>query len=184
MKAIEVITELRTELGKLAANGQTAIEIASLDEVLASAATAAASSDSAAAEQWAREEWKLKAPLLHASNLEEYKSVLEAGQTALKTLTTINGGAAVALLAFIGNVLTKGLPIGAPNPVPTLNQAMLVFVLGVFFAGASSATRYVTQWLGSRSRKASTIFMYSSILLGSVSLVSFLCGGILAFLAF
>jgi hypothetical protein len=184
MKAIEVITGLRTELGKLGANGQTTIQIANLDEVLKSLEVAAASNDSTAPEQLAREEWKLKAPLLHASSLEQYKSVLESGQTALKTLTTINGGAAVALLAFIGNMLTKGQPNGGPNPVPTLNQAMLIFILGVFLTGVSSAARYLTQLLASRSSKASMFLLYFSISSGIASLGAFLWGGIKAFLAF
>ncbi|HYO74103.1 MAG TPA: hypothetical protein VEU33_49335 [Archangium sp.] len=184
MNTTEFIRELRTELGKLAATGQTTIQIASLDAALASAATAVASTDSAAAEQQVIDELKLKLPLQHAATLEQYKSVLESGQTALKTLTTINGGAAVALLAFIGNVLTKGQPIGVPNPIPTLNQAMLAFFFGVFFAGASSGARYLVQLLASRSSNAATGFMVCSVLFGTASLVAFLLGGIMTFWAF
>jgi len=38
-----------------------------------------------------------------------FKSVIDAGTVALRSATLINGGAAVALLAFIGNIWEKGV---------------------------------------------------------------------------
>ena len=81
------------------------------------------------------EKWKMQ----HQSNLAQYdaqnawelqmfKSVILAGQTALKSTILINGGAAVALLAFIGSVWDKTTD---ENVVRKLLISMLLFVAGV-----------------------------------------------------
>jgi hypothetical protein len=43
-----------------------------------------------------------------AANLELFKSVISTANIAIKSLITINGGAAVALLAFVGHLLSTG----------------------------------------------------------------------------
>ncbi|MGR3219179.1 MAG: hypothetical protein ACUZ8H_05085 [Candidatus Anammoxibacter sp.] len=49
--------------------------------------------------------------------VEMFKSVISYGATALKSAILINGGAAVALLAFIGNIWNKGIPQAAVGPL-------------------------------------------------------------------
>jgi hypothetical protein len=97
--------------------------------------------------------WKATVPLDFASQLETWKSVLESGQTALKTFITINGGAAVALLAFLGNLLTKAPPAGTIFPVEVLSRAMLYFVGGVASGAASMGLRYFTQFFALRDAR-------------------------------
>ncbi len=64
---------------------------------------------------------QVKANLAHRSEqrLELLRSAVKAGESGLKMLLVINGGAAVALLAFLGNVLTKDAPKGVQPSLPT-----------------------------------------------------------------
>jgi hypothetical protein len=138
------------------------------------------------------QEYQVRAPLEHAETLELFKSVIESGQTAIKSLIAINGGAAVALLAFLGNMLTKPQPTGTgqastsgPSIQSQLATAMAWFVFGVFLIGAVSAVRYLNAWahLIGRSRqsrgwvRAADAFNYLAIVLGLASLAVFLVGG-------
>jgi len=84
----------------------------------------------------------------HTSKIEYYKArtkrisdgfhaVVTIGQGALKSGALINGGACVALLAFIGNILTKDASM-----ISGLSTALLIFGGGLFFAAAASGTTY------------------------------------------
>ena len=66
----------------------------------------------------------------NALNLEMFKSVILAGQTALKSCTIMNGGAAVALLAFIGSIWNKSTDI---KILKLLLFSMILYVFGVFY---------------------------------------------------
>ena len=94
------------------------------------------------------------ARLQHASNLAQYeasnatalellKSVVTTAGVAIKSLILINGGAAVALLAFIGHLATSGTNTGAP--VHAFAVPLLWFVIGVWtaalFAGFVAAAQ-------------------------------------------
>jgi hypothetical protein len=140
------------------------------------------------------EEWKALLPVRHAGVIEVFKSALEAGQTALKTLITINGGAAAALLAFLSSLVSK-----QPNPTlqASLSKALAVFVGGVALAGVSTAARYLTQFAAARNAesnyltnkpskgwmRAANTFIGVSIVSGLGSLAAFCIGGWLAYLA-
>jgi hypothetical protein len=114
-----------------------------------------------------------------------FKSVIEAGRTALNALILMNGGAVVALLAFLGNALAKEPPSGFKFRVQVINAAMLVFVLGVGWAGVSLALRYLTQLLGhGRSASVGNKMNYAAIVSGLASLALFFAGGITAYIAF
>ncbi len=81
-----------------------------------------------------------------AWQIENQRQVIGLGQNALRGLALINAGAVVALLAFLGNVWTKGVTIE-----PFL-AAMWVFALGVGLAALAGTLSYLTQLLyGSES---------------------------------
>ena len=71
---------------------------------------------------------------------ETYKSLIQIGVSALKFVLLANGGAAVAILAFIGKVYLPGTPI--PNVAPSL----VLFLLGIVFGGLAHVTGYATQF--------------------------------------
>jgi hypothetical protein len=125
-----------------------------------------------------------------ASELMAESAVLEAGQSALRYLTLINGAAAVALLTFVGNSVTH-------PPIDTallsgMTQAMLAFTIGVALAAAGFALRYFSQahYGGSLSTDLSTRRMMgdryrnAAIITGSGGFAAFLLGMGLAYLAF
>lgn len=73
----------------------------------------------------------------HAEN-----SIITLGQGAIKSAVLINGGAAVAMLAFIGNVWGKeGL---THDVVILLANSVIHYAYGVLFAAGAAGTTYVT----------------------------------------
>lgn len=78
----------------------------------------------------------------HEKKLEMLRSVIITGQNALKAALLINGGAAVALLAFVGGVWSN------PNAAPLrlgLAYGLSLFVWGVLAAACASGATYLSQ---------------------------------------
>jgi uncharacterized membrane protein YidH (DUF202 family) len=71
--------------------------------------------------------------------LETFKSLVTHSAEGFKFLSLANGGAAVALLAYLGNFGNKA--IKAPN----MSEPMLWFLAGLVFAGAGWLFAYMTQ---------------------------------------
>ena len=80
-------------------------------------------------------------------DVEMFRSVIAAGQNAMRSATLINGGAGVALLAFIGHVWDKAL---TPNIVRGLTWSLLLFMSGVLTSAMAGGTTYVCQALYAR----------------------------------
>ena len=95
MPKVDRFAAVMKGLAELRAAGRKEVDLEALEKWVASIPPAGDDSR-------AFEEWQTKAPLKYAGRLEAYRATLEAGQTGLKTLLVMNGGAAVALLAFLG----------------------------------------------------------------------------------
>ncbi len=153
MNIFSLIADLREAIGQAKANGQNAILVEKLesylDEIEIIAKTSREQSD--VEETKRREEAQRSfeneikvAQIQSEASLEMFKSVIEAGLTALKSAIIINGGAAIALLAFIGGIINtkkNGASISG------IGEALLIFTLGVGLAGIATGLRYITQWL-------------------------------------
>ena len=74
-------------------------------------------------------------------DIEELKAVNAAGQSAIKSSMLVNGGGAVALLAFIGHLTTSSETAGT---IPTFALSLTIFVLGVWLGGVSAGFTYLT----------------------------------------
>ncbi len=110
-----------------------------------------------------------KAQQLHAVEL--FRSVISYGQAALKSAMLINGGAAAALLAFIGNVWIKGV---SPDAVSSLTSAIAYFAFGVLVAAIGTAGSYFTQYCYSGSfQRAAIVFHTLTVLIVLCSFVLF-----------
>ncbi len=81
-----------------------------------------------------------------SSSLEMFRSVITAGQNAIKTSLLMNGGATIALLAFLGKLTTDN-----PAKLSLFASSLMIFTLGVFVTGLVSGFTYLSQWLGSSS---------------------------------
>lgn len=75
---------------------------------------------------------------LHA--VETYKSLMQYGATGLRFVLVSNGAAAIAIMTFVGHLVSNG----ADN-VPDLRWPLGIFLLGVFLGGVAIATTYLTQ---------------------------------------
>jgi hypothetical protein len=72
--------------------------------------------------------------------VETFKSLILVSLQGLKLLAIFNGGAAVALLAYLGNVAGKGLP------VPNMRLPMACYVVGLIACGLAFFFGYLTQF--------------------------------------
>ncbi|MCC5872981.1 MAG: hypothetical protein JJU22_11340 [Gammaproteobacteria bacterium] len=105
---------------------------------------------------------------------ETYKSMIELSQGALKFGAVVNGGAAVALLALVGDLGS------ADSSMLNIKTAMLCFVAGVASSGLAHACAYLTQLqlyqeTAFSASERHTVFLYLAIafVLGSIGLFSF-----------
>jgi uncharacterized membrane protein YidH (DUF202 family) len=73
--------------------------------------------------------------------IEAFKSLPAIALSGLKLLALLNGGAAVAILAYLGNVSKSG------GPVPRMVWPMALYVLGLFLCGVAFLLAYRTQFL-------------------------------------
>ena len=78
-----------------------------------------------------------------------FRAVITAGQNAIKTSFLLNGGAAVALLAFIAHMADV-----KPETVPVFASCMVPFTIGVLIIAVTSGLTYITQWLYQRTSLA------------------------------
>lgn len=150
------ITDLRKTVEQLMATGVSNIDSVGLISLLRqwegqiegdNTTTAAAKQSEEEMRKHQLEIWKVNATTSAASGVELFKSVIEAGQTALRTGTLINAGAAAAILALLGEALKApdGAPVGAV--LSPLGYAWLIFMLGMACAGVATAVRYICQAL-------------------------------------
>ncbi len=192
MKASDLIKDLRLKLEGVKAAGSTGVNVKALEDYLAAAEPAALATENqadpaAVADADRRfEVWKTQASMQHAGAVELFKSALESGQTALRFLLAINGGAAIALLAFLGNVATKDPSKVVRVSVQDVNVAMAVFVIGVGLSAASAAFRYLTQFAAAAQWRMwmGLAFNIVAVVVGLASLAAFFVGGALAYRAF
>ncbi len=151
MDASELIGDLRSAITDLEAKGSSTIPVASLRTYLEvweedSSKAARLNVDEAAHQRTLHlEQFKHHMSANAALLTEMFKSVLEAGQTALRAVTVINGGAAAAILAFIGGILKPGGSPDALVAVSPLGAAWFMFMIGLGAAGAAAGFRYLAQ---------------------------------------
>lgn len=77
--------------------------------------------------------------------LEMFRSVIAAGQGAMKASFSLNGGAALAMLAFVGHLASV-----TPLKIPMFTGSMGLFALGVLGTVVTSGATYAGQWFYSR----------------------------------
>lgn len=78
----------------------------------------------------------------HEGQLEMFRSVISSGQAAIKTGFLLNGGASIAMLAFIGHLSENSAPL-----VPQFSLVLVPFTIGVLLSAVLSGVTYLSQWL-------------------------------------
>lgn len=105
-----------------------------------------------------------------------FNSVITFGQSAVKYMVLINGGACMAILAFIGSIYEKD-----ENLARRLVGSLEGFGAGVLLAALVSGVTYISQGYYAMDRdKPGDIFRWFAISLGAMSYVAFAIGGIAA----
>lgn len=85
----------------------------------------------------------------HTARTEMFRSVITSGQNAIRSMVVINGGASVALLAFLGHLATIN-----SSSIATFADCLVAFVAGTLLAGLVSGGTYLSQWLLASERPA------------------------------
>ena len=104
---------------------------------------------------------------------ETYKSLITIATEAFKFSALINGGAAVAILAYLGNAAGKG------SAFPDMRAAMGWFLGGLFLCGGAFLFAYITQLVlfnelhGPPPPEKHAKFLYIAIALLILSLFAF-----------
>jgi hypothetical protein len=83
------------------------------------------------------------------------KASVDSGNLALRALILINGGAAVAVLAFVGNLIGQArVPHANPNSVAV---SLILFALGVVAGAAGMGLFYWFNFFTGREASALTL---------------------------
>jgi hypothetical protein len=127
--------------------------------------------------------WVKQNEAVQAQNIEMFRSVVLAGQNALKSAFLMNGGATVALLAFLGKLSERH-----QDKIAVFSSAMVIFVAGVFAITIAAGVTYLSQWLYAYSepwkRKTGHILNMLAIALNLTSYGCFVWGTLSAYSAF
>ena len=91
----------------------------------------------------ALERYKAELSLWREERIELFRASMITGQSALKYLMLINGGAAVAILAFIGNTSEHSRGFDFSEALPF---ALIWFAGGVLLAALCSVATYLSQF--------------------------------------
>lgn len=78
----------------------------------------------------------------NAAQLEAFKSVITVGANACRAFMIMNGGAAIALLAFLGNIWNKN---STPDAAKGIAISLGVFCFGVIASGFCAGFTYLAQ---------------------------------------
>lgn len=120
----------------------------------------------------------------HEWDVEQFRQVIALGQSAMKAGVVINGGAAVALLAFIGHMAAEA---HAFQVLPFANS-LWWFITGVLASGVAFGATYVSQlgFAGNEGwpRRFGYAFQALAALGAAFALVAFLFGSTAAYHGF
>lgn len=199
MKAGDLIYELRSALNHIRKNNQSVVSIDNLEKYLEQVEPLADAENNSEIKAAARQKfeddmevWKVES----AYDIAMFESVIEAGLNALRSSIIINGGAAAALLAFVGGIINS-TPVEAAI-ISAVGFALWIFLLGTGCAGSAVGIRYLCQFFyagASYAEKAQEVckgkayswlgnfFNFLSILLGATSYGLFFYGGWCAYVA-
>jgi len=112
--------------------------------------------------------------------IETYKSLIQVALQGLKLLALVNGGAAVALLAYLGNVAGKGAA------TPDMRVPMISYLIGLTLCGLAFMTSYATQFIlhneniADMPRGSHKRLVLLTALLALLSLAAFFVGSLFA----
>ena len=189
MKAKEVTATFSGAVAKAKADGLEQISVqsleafaADLERIVNETPEDVASSDAAleAHKVWLSSK-VLSAQYSHEFDLELLRATVSTAQAALKATILINGGAAAALLAFIG-----GIWPATPALMTCLAKALILFVGGVASSAIGTALAYLSQAgfsneFGAKSKQIGAVTRALAILVVLGAFGFFIAGAVVAY---
>ena len=174
----EFAAELKTAIVEIQSQGQQSISchglVAHLNSVLSSPEHAAPHGEIERLKAFLQAEVETQ-KAMHLGNLEMFRSVITYAQTAIRSSMILNGGAAVALLAFIAHLATVN-----SDKVVLFAGCLLWFAVGALLIGLTAALAYLSQWFYHRYSAASLrtggLLNIACIVLGLASYGTFAWG--------
>jgi hypothetical protein len=150
MKASEVIQVLKSSIAATRGSGADQVSLADLDayterlEETAMQTPEGTAAGDAAMEAYRADlaAWISSRQQRHELDLQMLRAVITTGQSGLKSSVLINGGAAVALLGFIGGIWPK---VESPSILEALATSLIHFVFGVLSAAVATGFTYLSQ---------------------------------------
>ena len=116
--------------------------------------------------------------------VKKYETVVTSGQSALRALLTMNGGAVIVFLTLLGHVWDKGKVL-PPRSMDVLVAALVWWIAGIFSALLSYGSIFVTNCFSSIGwKRSSNAAFVVTLLSGISSLACFLIGSLRAVAAF
>jgi len=176
------LANLRVALEQVQKQGKDQIEVAVLLNAV-KALEKTAPTPEATLEQYkaSLQVWVKHHEMAKEAERQMFQSVLDTAQAAQKTIILINGGACVALLAFIGAM------VQANKSVFGIGVGLLFFAMGLACAACSSAGTYFAQFAfhfnDDTSRKGWG-WRKVAIIFGVSSIVMFVAGCLVSFFTF
>jgi hypothetical protein len=172
--AKEAIQIIRGEVRAVQETGVSSIPAESLQQLLNHLDSGQVDRDIALLTAVQREGRLAKYRARADARLELFKSVIQSGQAALKSLFLLNGGAAVAVLALIGHLSTSAIAAAQVNKFAV---PLLSFASGLAFAAMASCLTYLVQKASSApNRRLGTRLNNFTVLLSVLSLGAFAVG--------
>lgn len=180
METKEVIAKIKADLADVKTQGKSSVAIEALERYLANL-------DKDAVDSLELRKLEYQRTLAHydaqaKSDVEMFKSVIAAGKEALTATLLINGGAVVALLGFLGAVMSKSdwEAFGLRLTIPLLS-----FGSGVLFGALGFGVRYCSQFFYAvQYRKIGNLFNALSSLLAIAAYSVFGYGVFVTYSAF
>jgi hypothetical protein len=101
-----------------------------------------------------------------------FRSVIQMGQNAIQTGLLLNGGAAIAILAFLGQIPDK-----KPDALPSLATCLGPFAVGALAITVTAGAAYLSQWFYAQEwRKLGLALNFSCVVLGVLAYLAFAWG--------
>lgn len=187
MLADEVVEVMRREIAGAKANGLTEVGLDNLSnlvdliEAQCQREPGDVASKEAGLERFRAElsMWQGDVQRNHDADMEMLRSTIQLGQVALKSALLINGGAAVAFLAFMGTAWAQLTSLAAKE---ALACSMAWFVWGVLATGIGTMLAYFCQAslggeFGERGRTLGEWLRWLTAIAVGLSFLFFALGG-------
>jgi hypothetical protein len=165
MDGQKLIDQIKRSLAEVKQSGQSSVTVEAFEQYLNALGPAMEKSQEIDVKlaEYAHERNLAHYDAVHAHNREMLRAVIAYGQATLKSTILINGGAAAALLAFIGNVWDSSL---SSATVSGLTNSVLLFSSGVLAAAFGTAFTYCTQYCYAEGwKKRGIVFHIVTVLL-------------------